>query len=333
MIKKYVDRINSVNISGWTVQEVKKFLVSDSGAISFSDFANMYVNRMRNDGRDKPAANYTTALHSLERYFGKRQIDFSDITSKMLREWIRSLSETKRAKEMYPVIIKKLFDEGCMEYNDYERNIIRIPGQPFRAVRIPRADMPRERCLEVEALRRILDGKPAFSREELAHDVAMLVFCLAGINAVDLYNLEKREFTGGKICYNRTKTERERTDRAYMEIAVREEILPLFEKYKGAKYLFNFRERYSDPDNFSRAVNTGLRSLCTRAGTQVITVYWLRHTWATVAKNECGASTELVAFALNHVSAHRVTEGYIRRDYSPVDALNGKVLQRVFGRE
>jgi hypothetical protein len=70
-----------------------------------------------------------------------------------------------------------------------------------------------------------------------------------------------------------------------------------------------------------------------RAGVQVITVYWLRHTWATVAKNECGASTELVSFALNYVSAHKVTEGYIRRDYGPVDALNGKVLQRVFGRE
>ncbi|MDR1222368.1 MAG: hypothetical protein LBL07_05760 [Tannerella sp.] len=76
MIKKYVDRINNVDISLWTVQEVKKFLVSDSGAISFSDFANVYVNRMRDDGRDKPDANYMAALHSLERYFGKRQIDF-----------------------------------------------------------------------------------------------------------------------------------------------------------------------------------------------------------------------------------------------------------------
>jgi integrase len=112
-----------------------------------------------------------------------------------------------------------------------------------------------------------------------------------------------------------------------------EELLPLFAKHGGRKGLFDFRERYADADNFARAVNTGLKSLCTKAQVQVITVYWLRHTWATVAQNECGASTELVGFCLNHASAHKTTEGYIKKDYSPVDVLNRKVIDFIFARE
>jgi integrase len=142
--------------------------------------------------------------------------------------------------------------------------------------------------------------------------------------------MEKSGMRNGKICYNRTKTKLKRRDRAYMEISIRDEILPLLEKYKGKKYLFSFAERYSTPGDFSKAVNRGLKSLCAKTGQDKITVYSLRHTWATVAQNECGASTELVAFALNHQSAHRVTEGYIRKDFSPVDNLNQKVLSFVF---
>jgi integrase len=330
MIKRYVDRINSVDITFWTVQELKEFLTVDSDNISFSGFARDYIGRMRDDGREGPANNYEAALRSLEGYYGG-SVGFSDITSKVLREWIRSLSRTKRAKQMYPVNVKRMFEEGCLEFNDYERNIIRISTQPFRAVKIPQSDVPDKRSVGIDVLRKVLDTEACLPREDLAHDVAILVFYLVGINTVDLYNLEKREFAGGKICYNRTKTERGRRDRAYMEVAVRDEILPLFEKYKGEKYLFDFRERYSDSAIFCRAVNKGLRSLCEKAQVQVLTVYWLRHTWATVAQNECGASTELVAFALNHASAHKVTEGYIRKDYTPVDRLNELVLARVFG--
>jgi integrase len=142
--------------------------------------------------------------------------------------------------------------------------------------------------------------------------------------------LEPTALRNGKLCYNRTKTKGKRKDKAYIEVFASEEIFPLFEKYKGKNRLFVFSERYSNSDLFLTAVNNGLKSLCRKAGVQKITVYWLRHTWATIAQNKCGASTELVGFCLNHASAHRVTEGYIEKDFSPVDVLNRKVLNYIF---
>ena len=328
-IKAYTQKLNEFNTESWTVQEIRKFLTAETSDISFSDFARKYIDRMRVAGRRKAANNYATALHSLERHFGDG-ICFSYITSKGLREWIESMSGTARAKNMYPVIIKKLFDEGCLEYNDYDRNIIKISNQPFRAVRIPDADTPQKRSTDAETIRRIFGVPPGRPREVLARDVAMLSLYLAGMNTVDLYSVDKTAFKNGKICYNRKKTEGKRRDRAYIEVLADREILPLFEKYKGERRLFNFSERYADSDIFLKAVNSGLKTLCQKAGVQHITVYWLRHTWATVARNSCGASIEMVGFCLNHTSAHRVTEGYINKDFSQIDILNRKVLDFIF---
>ena len=126
-IKSYIDKINNVNIENWTIQEIKKYLTAESEIVSFSDFAKKYIDKMIVAGRKKPARNYITALNSLEKHYGKK-IFFSDITSKELRKWIEGLEKrTARAKNMYPIIIKKLFDEGCLEYNDYGVNSTERP--------------------------------------------------------------------------------------------------------------------------------------------------------------------------------------------------------------
>lgn len=331
-IKQYVDKINNTNIEGWTIQELKTYLTSKYPGISFSGFARKYIDKMQVAGRKKPAKSYTVALNSLEAHFRKK-ISFSDITSKELRNWIEGMSKTARAKNLYPILIKKMFNEGCLEYNDYDRNIIRIENQPFRAVKIPDTEVPKKRYIEAGQIRRIINEKPEHPREELARDVSLLVLYLVGINTIDLFSIGKKGFVNGKLCYNRAKTAKERKDKAYIEILVQEEILPLFEKYKGRNKLFVFSEKYSDPDTFSVAVNKGLKSLCEKAGVHPITVYWLRHAWATIAQNKCGASTELVGFCLNHTSAHRTTEGYIEKDFSPIDRMNRKVLDYIFKEE
>jgi integrase len=311
-IKSYIQKLNDLNIDTWTIKEIKKYLTEDAVSISFSDFARKYIDKMQVDGRRKPAGNYACALHSLEKYYG-RNITFSEITSKDLRKWIESLSGTARAKNMYPIAIRKLFDDGCMEYNDYDRNIIKISNQPFRAVQIPDNDIPKKRYADVDTVRKIFGVSPESPGDTLAHDVSMLVLYLMGINTADLYSIEKTAFRNGKLCYNRLKTEKKRKDGAYIEVHVNESILPLLEKYAGRRRLFNFSDRYSNFDTFALAVNRGLESLCRKAGVQKITVYRLRHTWATIARNKCGATTETVAFCLNHASAHRVTEDYIEK--------------------
>lgn len=321
--------LNKENISNWSVQDVIKFIQQGNTGISFIPYCELYIADMINKGRERTAKNYQTALNAFIIHFGSK-ISFQEITSKELTKWILTLMDKPRAKEMYPVCIRAMFDAGCLEYNDYDRNIIRIQNQPFKTVKIPKADVPKKRAESADIIRKLLMVTPDTKRSEMAQDVAKLIIYLVGINTVDLFYMDKSCYDGQKIKYNRRKTEGERSDKAYMEVAVDDEIKPLFEKYKGENVLFNWG--YSDSQSFNKYVNMGLKRLCEIAVVEKVTTYTFRHSWATIAQNKCGASTELVAFCLNHSSAHKVTEGYIEKDFKPIDKMNKKVLDYIFQR-
>ena len=331
IIKKYIGKLNGVDIKNWTVKEVKNHLLLDSSAISFTAFANKFINDMIREGRDAPAQNYRSALNSLIKHYEKPDIFFSEITSKKIAEWIKALKDTKRAKNMYPTAIKTIFEAGLEEYNDYDNGVILIKNQPFRKKMIPSADVPEKRSVDVGVLRKIFAADVTGDVARLSQDVALISFCLAGLNTVDMYVLNKANVKDGKLCYNRKKTAGERKDKAYIEIRIPDKVLPLFEKYKGkGSALFDFSDRYYSSKEFNKAVNNGLKQISKQLGVENTTTYTFRHSWATIAQNHCGASTELVGFFLNHRSAHAVTEGYIEKDFERINILNNKVIQYVF---
>ena len=334
LISKFVDKMNKVDAKSWTAKEVAEYLESSESEISFTDFYKRFTDRMICDGRRNSADNYTCAINSLKMFTGVNNLNFSDITSKSINNWIKSLENTSRAKNSYPNCISTVFKAGLLEYNDYDRGILKIHHQPFMRVDIPKASKGKKKAVPAEVLCKIftkdVSDVDSLVRAELAQDVAILSFCLAGMNTADLYFMEKDKLVGDKMCYNRHKTESEREDGAYTEITVPDLIFPLIEKYEGKDRLFKFSEIYKDNDYFNTGVNKGLRQICGEIGVANITTYTLRHSWATIAQNQCGASTEMVGFALNHASAHRVTEGYITKDYSPIDVLNKKVIDYVF---
>ena len=329
-IARYIDRLNKPGYELLSVQELKSILVRENEEVSFTSYVKEFLVQMSKDGRDNPADNYKTSFNSLKKFMGKEEIMFSQITTKIVEKWINSLQHTARAKQLYPTNMSAVFNSGLKHYNDYDRGIILIKNNPFVNIKIPSADMAVQRNVLTADLWAIFNYVPkGEGREELAKDVSMLIFCLAGINLSDLYYMEKSCLNNWKLRYNRHKTKSVRKDKSYIEITVPELIRALFVKYAGVDKLFNFSERYSEEDNFTRGVNKGFKSLCTSIGINRITSYYLRHAWATIAQNKCGASTELVAFCLNHASAHKVTELYIVKDFSKIDTLNQQVIERV----
>lgn len=70
-----------------------------------------------------------------------------------------------------------------------------------------------------------------------------MVFCLAGMNTADIFELRKSNLKEGMLCYQRQKTKKFRRDGAYLEIKIPERIIPLFNKYmddEDSEYLLNF---------------------------------------------------------------------------------------------
>ncbi len=337
LIKEYCNKLNSVEIADWNTNDIVSFLLQADKDISFSDYARKYTIRMITEwGMARNARNYKWAYQSLESFSGKKSLMFSHLTVKLLQDWIKSLEHTHRAKEMYPICVRMMFEAALDEFNDEDRGIIRIKGNPFRKIRIPKADTPEKRALDICTLRNFFSGTVPESKikepmPELSRDVAEMVFCLAGMNTADLFELRKENLKNGVLCYQRQKTKKFRTDGAYIEIRIPDRILPLFEKYKSDnEYLLSFNKRFQDSNCFNINTNKALKVYCRYNELPDICIYNFRHSWATIAQNNCGATTEQVGFALNHSSAHRITEGYIKKDYSPISILNEKVISCVF---
>ena len=344
LVNGYVERINKVNSKNWSTKEVIAFLERADEEISFSEFYQGYMNDMIKAGRETPAESYKYALQSFITFckgyklnpLTRDYLNFSDVTSQRLNAWIESLGKTKSAKNKYPTLVQAVFNAGLVTYNDYDNNDIRIKNMPFMRVVIPKTDKAKKKATDKETLLKLFNADvtgEARARVQVAQDVALMIFCLAGINVADLYHMEKSSRVGNKLCYNRHKTKDKRDDDAYIEITIPDKIIPLFDKYKGEKRLLSFSDKIRRENDFiGGVVVKGLQAVALKAGvTEKITSYTFRHSFATIAQNKCGASDELVGFALNHASAHKVTQSYIDKDFSPIDKLNKKVMEYVFG--
>lgn len=105
------------------------------------------------------------------------------------------------------------------------------------------------------------------------------------------------------------------------------------EKYRGKERVFNFHERFVDMAELNRSINIGLREVGKELGIEKLQFYDARHSLATIAANEAGIDRWTVNLMLNHTDQYmRVTELYIKRDLSPVNEANYKLMEYVFGK-
>ena len=306
----------------------------------------------------KGAPNYTTAINALVRFIGKEELDINLITLDFLESFKAFLNKEReirtkrlmqqgkrvpsnRSLSLYLISIKKLFNEAKKKYNKKEKNLILIPNSPFMELEIPKQEATRKRAISADIIKKLWklpykDMKKSYKSTchyNLAKDCFILSFCLMGINSADLYNATEME--GYTIVYNRTKTKDRRLDKAQMKVDIPRLILPLVEKYKDktGKRLFNFYQYYADEKDFNKAINYGLKEICTILEIDDLEYYAARHSWATIALNKAGIDKYIVHAALNHIDdAMKVTDIYIERDFVNENKANTKVAKYVFGK-
>ena len=306
----------------------------------------------------KGAPNYTTAINALVRFVGKEELDINLITLDFLESFKAFLNKEReirtkrlmqqgkrvpsnRSLSLYLISIKKLFNEAKKKYNKKEKNLILIPNSPFMELEIPKQEATRKRAISADIIKKLWKlpykdmkkGYKSTCHYNLAKDCFILSFCLMGINSADLYNATEME--GYTIVYNRTKTKDRRLDKAQMKVDIPRLILPLVEKYKDktGKRLFNFYQYYADEKDFNKAINYGLKEICTILEIDDLEYYAARHSWATIALNKAGIDKYIVHAALNHIDdAMKVTDIYIERDFVNENKANTKVAKYVFGK-
>ena len=103
----------------------------------------------------------------------------------------------------------------------------------------------------------------------------------------------------------------------------------LLERYRGESGLLCIRDRYRSARDYTQHINAGLKRLIQESPFTELSTYWARHSWATIAYNELGASMDTISAALGHKYGSRVTAIYINPDQKRVDDLNRRMLDLI----
>lgn len=201
-----------------------------------------------------------------------------------------------------------------------------------------------KRSLSVERLRELL-AYPVEPWQRRYVDYFKLTFLLIGINPVDLLSCEPGAYQEGRLVYQRAKTGR------WYNLKVEPEAAELLEQYRGEALLVSFAEGRTSYRNFTGKCDKGLKAVGTseqvpnpawKPGSQKhryhvrhvtafpgLSVYWARHTWATIAYS-LDIPDETIAAALGHGHGNRTTAIYIDKSIARVDEANRRVIDWVF---
>lgn len=339
-----------LKIEDYTAKELVVYLTnqikSQGAEIDFIEFSNNHIEKLEKEGRKSYAVSFRSTVNALIDFFKSEKVSINQITSKSLTEFDAYLKTTRTMKRVdqfnreytitrtaqkdttvYLRNIRTLFNAALSAYNDEDKGEIAIRHYPFKKFKIKKDKEPEKRNLSIDQIRKIIEYNGT-GRTELSRDVFILSFMLVGMNMADLY--EATEIKEGRINYERQKTKGRRSDNAYISIKIEQEVLPLIEKYRdpSKKRVFRFHEMYSDSHIFGSNINKGLKKLAEEIGIEEpLSTYYARHSWATIARNDCRISKDDVHMALNHVDEKtKITDVYIARDWGIVDDANRKVI-------
>ena len=342
IVREYRKKVTalSVAIEVMTIDELTEYLTKkdETLKVDFFEFSEKWIAK----NKDKHGIQiFVSMLNTLEKFLGRRRLDFKEINYRFLKSFEEHLGQRRRLS-LYMGKIRHLYNEAKLEYNDEEYGRILIPWSPFAKYSIPNIEPTKDRTLTAEQIRQIyeLPYKPnRFPSRPCAYNVAkdvfILSFCLMGMNTADLYLCEELAECDGRytITYNRAKTSARRSDKARISVDVHPFLVFLFEKYRNPRKgkIFSFVNRYCDYTQLNKSVNKGLKEVGKAIGIDDLEFYAARHTFATIARNKLGYDKSTVGEALNHVEKeNKITDIYIQKDFSIINKLNKEVIEYVF---
>ena len=284
----------------------------------FSRCGELYIDRLREEGRYSTAHVYKNALFSFSVFCGTCNVSFRQITRESLRLYGQYLYENGlklNTISTYMRMLRSIYNRGVEAGN--APFVPRLFHEAYTGI-----DVCQKRALTAAELHRLLFDDPRSERLRRIQDIASLLFQLCGMSFADLALLEKSALENNILRYNRIKTKTpmsvEVLDSAMVKIdrlrSVRKSqpgcpdyLLDILCGDKSRKDEKAYREYQSALRWFNNSLKELARALHLKSP---VTSYTLRHSWATIAKYR-GVSIEMISEALGHKSI-KTTQTYLK---------------------
>lgn len=294
-------------------------IIEGRGNTTFMSFLKGVIDGIENKGTKKV---YTETYKRIEDFTSGKDFLFDQVTPLWLEQFEKHLGGSINYRSIHLRNIRTIYNKAIVN------GISKYENYPFRKYKIKK-EQTAKRSLTIAQLADIKD-MPLLQYQEKYRDIFMLSFYLIGINLTDLLHLRPSDISNGRLIYKRAKTGK------IYSIKLENEAMELIDRYRGKKYLLNFREKASYSSLSSR-INKNLKQLgpTTFIGKQgkkeihsdytFLSTYWARHTWATIAA-QLDIPKETIAAALGHEMGNSTTSIYINFDQKKVDVANRQVI-------
>lgn len=243
------------------------------------------------------------------------RLTFADITLGWLDRFDSFLALTspkKNARNIHFRNIKAVFN--------YARKRGITQHYPFLNYPI-HGEATANRDLSAENLRRLFTATdlPEWQRKYV--DFFMVSFLLIGMNTEDLVHATASDIVDGRLEYRRAKTSRP------YSIRIEPECMEAIGRIRGKDWLLSPLDTYASTHNWTSKVDRVLKVVSAELGLPKISMYWARHSWATIAM-ELDIPFDTVSKSMGH-SGGTVTDIYIHFDKAKMDRANRQVIDYV----
>ena len=284
----------------------------------FNRCGELYIDRLREEGRHSTAHVYKNALFSFSKFCGIYGVSFRQVTRERLRRYGQYLYECglkPNTISTYMRMLRSIYNRGVEAGS--------APYVPllFHDV-YTGVDVRQKKALPVAELNKLLYEDPKSERLRRTQAIATLLFQFCGMSFADLAHLEKSSLDSNVLRYNRIKT------KTSMSVEVLDSAIEIINQLRNNQdsqsdcpdYLFNilrgdkkrkdaaaYREYQSALRRFNNSLKELARALRLKSP---VTSYTLRHSWATTAKYR-GVPIEMISESLGHKSI-KTTQIYLK---------------------
>ena len=325
IIQTYKSKINTMGVEfgNITLEQIIKNLKEEKCDCDFF----VYTDLISKEKKEKTKNNYIFVASVVEKYIGTKNLDmrlmdysfFCDIEKFVTKRY------NPGTVQIIMTYLKVIYKSAVIYFNNEHEQV--LSTYVLTAYTYRNKYEPKKRAVGIETIKNIYSLELSNKRVELARDLFILSFCLLGMNLIDMFNCEKCEQT---IKYNRTKTKDSRSDSAYIEVEIDDRVKHIVDKYRGKNKMFCFSEVYKNYYPFKNAVSYGMSKLSLLVGKK-LTFYSARHSFATIAYNDCGIDKFTVHKMLNHIdNGTKITDVYIKTDFKKINEANKKILDLLF---
>ena len=322
-------------LAAMSAAELKKRLLLLCGAVEEDEtpadlFWPVFVEYMESQKNAGTKTIYKQTASRLQAYdlnIGIRR--FNDIDKAWLEKFDAFMALTAPKKNARNIHLRNLRTVFNYAINQKELDI----SYPFRSFKIT-AEATASRALDIAQLRKLRSYPIEEPHLAKYRDIFMLMTYLRGINAADLFSAKKTDIVNGRLEYVRKKTG------TFYSIKVEPEAQEIINRYAGETYLLDISESWSNPTDYLRKMDKGLKKIGTmeRKGLggkkhykpilPQLSSYYSRHTFASLGV-ELHIPIELISESLGHKIGSPTTAIYVHYLRQQVDEATRKIIDYI----